>query len=161
MLSVLHLHYVANYTGSGNPGIAIVPVIVIQQVELCWSLISATVPNLKSFVKSFSSGFGIQLDASLTQNYGSGRYGRSAGGYELGSIPGKGSHKSDSAGRSFNDPGESRRVLPASTSHITTTTSTREHDSIDSAGSQDSRGRIIRKDVQWDVRYEPEVGRAV
>lgn len=159
MLSILHLHYVAKYTGSDNPGVAIVPVIVMQQVELCWSLISATVPNLKSFVKSFSSGFGIQLDASLTQNYGSGRYGRSGGGYEMGSLPGKGSHKSESAGRSFNDPGETRRVLPTNTSHVTTIT--REQDSIDSGGSQDSRGHIIRKDIQWDVHYEPAVGRAV
>ncbi|KAJ9611637.1 hypothetical protein H2200_004821 [Cladophialophora chaetospira] len=158
VLSALHLHYVANYTKSENPGIALVPVIVIQQVELCWSLMSATIPNLKSFVKSFSSGFGIQLDPSLTQAYGSGgRSTRNANGYVMDSIRGNGTAKSRSGGRSYNDPQETPSALP-NTSVGSKLTSTREHDSIDSGGSQD---HIIRKDVQWDVRYETQPGIAL
>jgi hypothetical protein len=154
VLSILHLHYVANYTGSDNPGIAIVPVIVIQQVQLCWSLISATIPNLKSFVKSFSSGFGIRLDPSLTQAYGSGR--RTTHGYEMGSVSGNGTSKSKSGGRSHNDNEE---TLPIPLKNKIT--GAREHDSIDSGGSQGSQDHIIRKDVQWNVHYETEPGRAL
>ena len=160
MLSILHLHYVADYTNSGNPGIAIVPVIVVQQVELCWSLMSATIPNLKTFVKSFSSGFGIQLDPSLTntQPYGSGeRSSRIANRYELGSVHGNGTVKSRSGGRSYIDLHEtpSHPTKPSPGSKLT---STREHDSIDSGGSQD---HIIRKDVQWNVQFETEPGTAL
>ncbi|EXJ73242.1 uncharacterized protein A1O5_03002 [Cladophialophora psammophila CBS 110553] len=159
MLSILHLHYVADYTSSDNPGIAIVPVIVIQQVQLCWSLISATIPNLKSFVRSFSSGFGIQLDPSLTQAYygsgrGSGRLGRSMNAYEMGSVSGNGTAKSRSAARSYNDnTAEQFPPVPRQDPSGNKLTVMRENDSIDSGGSQD---HIIRKDVQWNVHYETE-----
>ena len=158
VLSVLHLHYVANYTNSDNPGVAIAPVIVLQQVELCWSLMSATIPNLQSFVKSFSSGFGIQLDPSLTQAYGSGGQStRNTNGYELGSVRGNGTVKTRSGGRSYVEV-EETPSLPSNPLPDSKLTTTREHDSIDSGGSQD---HIIRKEVQWDVHYETEPGRAL
>ncbi|KIX01115.1 uncharacterized protein Z518_10181 [Rhinocladiella mackenziei CBS 650.93] len=154
-VSIVHLKFVSDYTNSSNPGIALVPVLVLQQVQLCWSLISATIPNLKSFVKSFSSGFGIRLDPSTTQLYGSGRYGRSnGGGYELGSVQGKGTSKSRSANRSYNDI-EGQATLPQQMRHgnTVTTATARDQESIESGGSQD---HIIRKDVQWKVHYETE-----
>jgi len=43
---------------------------VCQQIELSWSLISATIPSLKSFVKSFNSGFGLTIDPKNTARYG-------------------------------------------------------------------------------------------
>jgi hypothetical protein len=149
-LSILHLKFVSDYTQSHNPGIALVPVLVLQQVQLCWSLISATIPNLKSFVKSFSSGFGIQLDPSATQAYGSGRSGRTkSNGYELGSVNGKGGSKSRSADQSHNDV-EGHTPLTAALPQPEDNKS-RDQDSIDSTGSQD---HIIRKDVRWNIRYE-------
>ncbi|KIY02762.1 uncharacterized protein Z520_01227 [Fonsecaea multimorphosa CBS 102226] len=170
MLSILHLHYVAVYTGSDNPGIAIVSVIVIQEVQLCWSLISATIPNLKSFVRSFSSGFGIQLDPSVTQAYGSGRssgrgsgrgsgrLGRLMNAFELSSVlPGNnGTAKSKSARRSYHDA-EQYPPIPEQDPRVCKPTMMRENDSIHSGGSQD---HIIRKDVQWNIQYEADQGRA-
>ncbi|KIV81888.1 hypothetical protein PV11_04038 [Exophiala sideris] len=147
-LSIIHLKYISEYTTSKNPGIALVPALVLQQVELCWSLIAATIPNLKSFVKSFGSGFGIQLDPTLTQvAYGSGRY-KDTNGYEMGSVPGKGSSKSRSGNRSYNEIEHQDPVpqQPPDDDKIR-----RDQESIDSAGSQD---HIIRKDVQWDIHYE-------
>lgn len=149
-ISLVHLKYVSDYTMSSNPGVALVPVLVLLQVQLCWSLIAATVPNLKSFVKSFSSGFGIQLDPSLTQAYGSGRLGRGTG-YELGSMGQKGTSKSRSGNASYNDI-EGPTALPqqmqdSSKGHK----NARDQESIASAGSQD---HIIRKDVQWRIHYE-------
>ena len=156
ILSILHLHYVANYANSSNPGITIVSVIVLQQVELCWSLISATIPNLKSFVKSFSSGFGLRLDPSQTQAYGSGRGARTANTYEMNSGLGNGTAKSRSAGRSY-IVAEETPPFPAKGSLASKLNDGREP-SIDSGGSQD---HIIRKDVQWDIHYESEPGRAL
>ncbi|KAI1612445.1 hypothetical protein EDD37DRAFT_647988 [Exophiala viscosa] len=146
-LSIIHLKYISDYTTSKNPGIALVSALVLQQVELCWSLIAATIPNLKSFVKSFSSGFGIQLDPTLTQGaYGSGRY-KETNGYEMGSVPGQGNSKSRSANRSYNEIEHQDPITPLPQDDKIR----RDQESIDSAGSQD---HIIRKDVQWNVHYE-------
>lgn len=154
-LSIVHLKYVSEYTISSNPGIALVPVLVLQQVQLCWSLISSTIPNLKSFVKSFSSGFGIQLDPSLTNAYGSGRIGRGTG-YELGSMRPHGTSKSRSGTGSYNDI-ERPTALPQQVQDGKNHPHARDQESITSAGSQD---HIIRKDVQWKIHYETNDDRA-
>lgn len=153
-LSIIHLHYVSEYTNSDNPGLALVPVLVVQQVQLCWSLISATIPNLKSFVKSFSSGFGIQLDPSATHVYGSSsQYGRSNG-YELGSVRADPRSKTRSGNASYNDI-EGPTALPQDAPNRKIHTNGRDHESIHSGGSQD---HIIRKDVQWKIHYENAEG---
>jgi hypothetical protein len=149
------LHYVREYTRSSNAGIAQEPILVIQQAYLCWSIISATIPNLKAFVRSFGSGFGIGIDMErYTQAYGSkGSYGKQ---YELASV-----NNTKNAGsrnttrqdnRSYNDienPDtimDMRRNVPHAPQH-------RENESIESHSSQE---RIIRKDVQWRIHYENE-----
>ncbi|KIV96677.1 hypothetical protein, variant [Exophiala mesophila] len=153
-LSLIHLHYVSEYTKSDNVGLAIVPVLVLQQVQLCWSLISATIPNLKSFVKSFSSGFGIQLDPSATRIYGSSnQYGRNNG-YELGSVRGDPRSKSRSGNASYNDI-EGPTALPQDGANHKKHPNGRDEESIHSGGSQD---HIIRKDVQWKIHYENAEG---
>jgi hypothetical protein len=156
-VSIVHLHYVADYTHSDNIGLALVPVIVLQQVELCWSLISATIPNLKSFVKSFSIGFGIRLDPYTVQTYGSRGYARNNG-YELGSVKGNSTMKSRSGNgsaarsgnRSYNDIEEQDPLPPQVEIQASRKRNTRDKDS-NSLGSQE---HIIRKDVQWEVHYE-------
>jgi hypothetical protein len=37
---------------------AFTTVVIFAEAQLCWSLISATIPNLKNFIKSFNTGFG-------------------------------------------------------------------------------------------------------
>ncbi|KAK5057811.1 hypothetical protein LTR84_011812 [Exophiala bonariae] len=154
-ISIVHLKYVSDYTISSNPGIALVPVLVLQQVQLSWSLIAATIPNLKSFVKSFSSGFGIQLDPSLTNAYGSGRNGRGTG-YELGSIRPNGTSKSRSGTGSYNDIERPTALPQQMQDDGKNHPHARDQESITSAGSQD---HIIRKDVQWKIHYETNNGR--
>ena len=34
-------------------------IIGLAECELCWSLISATIPNLRAFIKTFNTGFGL------------------------------------------------------------------------------------------------------
>ncbi|KAJ9644849.1 hypothetical protein H2204_001311 [Knufia peltigerae] len=151
-LSILHLKYISDYTTSRNPGLALVYALVLQQVQLCWSLISATVPNLKSFVKSFSSGFGIQLDPSSTQEYGSGGRSHRPSGYELGSV-GKGNSQNRSADRSTRDAAGEQAPFAQDMHHGS---KTRDQESIERTGSQD---HIIRKGVQWNIRYETNADR--
>lgn len=43
------------------------PAIVAVEAELCWSLVSATLPLLKNFIKSFATGFGHDVGLGVLQ----------------------------------------------------------------------------------------------
>jgi hypothetical protein len=152
-LSLLRLHYVEKFVHASNPGLALGPVLIVQQVYLCWSIISATIPNLKSFVRSFGSGFGIGVDMErYTNAYASKNSAHN--GYELGSVRGNTvtsritASKHDN--RSYNDI-EHQGVLPQQ-SHTDGTKIPKTDDG--SIRSEDSQQHIIRKDVQWNISYE-------
>jgi hypothetical protein len=146
-LAILHLHFVGNYLHSERPGLAIVPVLVCLQVELCWSIISATIPNLKAFVKSFSSGFGLTIDLDASTGYGSRAY-RGAE-YELGSVRKTTPHASKNGSRNATVP--DLEDQPAVMQHKKENNSARNEGSLTSVGSED---HIIRKAVEWKVEYE-------
>ncbi|KAM0518879.1 hypothetical protein ACHAPE_003869 [Trichoderma viride] len=65
-LSVCHLIYVDKYPTSAQPQFAVASSLLFQQVMIVWSLISATVPNMKNFLKSFSIGMGFPLPPDLS-----------------------------------------------------------------------------------------------
>ena len=142
-IAILHLHFIANYVHSETPALSIVPVLVCQQVELCWSLISTTIPNLKSFVKSFSCGFGLNIDLDASSRYGSRTHGAAA--YELGSVK-KTPVPSLRSGRhiaTIPDHIDGRSVV---IQHGRETSHARKARSSTSMGSED---HIIRKDIRW------------
>lgn len=60
-LSAAHLQLFRDYWQSSQPQFAISGSLILQQVMLTYSLISATIPNLKSFMKSFSVGMGVSI----------------------------------------------------------------------------------------------------
>jgi len=66
-LAIAHAVYSAKTSTNLRPGLAFVPALALAEAELCWSLISATIPNLKSFMKSFNTGFGHN-DFGFTSN---------------------------------------------------------------------------------------------
>jgi hypothetical protein len=58
---------------STNPGIQRTPAVIYQQSELCLSLMAATIPCLKSFIRSFDTGSGMKPSVGGSSNdYGSG-----------------------------------------------------------------------------------------
>jgi hypothetical protein len=65
-LSVCHLVYFDKYPTSAQPQFAVASSLLFQQVMIVWSLISATVPNMKNFLKSFSIGMGFPLPPDLS-----------------------------------------------------------------------------------------------
>ncbi|KAH6883563.1 hypothetical protein B0T10DRAFT_411010 [Thelonectria olida] len=69
-LSAIHLAYFGKYPGSAEPQFAVTNSLLVQQAMIAWSLVSATVPNLRNFLKSFSIGMGFPLASNLT-TYGS------------------------------------------------------------------------------------------
>ncbi|KAK3699759.1 hypothetical protein LTR37_016268 [Vermiconidia calcicola] len=65
-LAVMHAVYVSDYEEHSPPSLAMVRAIVVAEVEICWSLVSAAIPNLKNFLKSFGTGFGHQFGIGVT-----------------------------------------------------------------------------------------------
>lgn len=167
--SAAHLSLFDQYSRSSSPLFDISGSLLLQQVILTYSLISATIPNLKSFMKSFSTGLGVSfgfmdkdLDASseayalqaLTTH--SGRRGnRSPQNFPSGNIY-DGTHDLDG--------GQQPRLRPGSLQHEVVI-----HHSPDgtsdrgSSAAEDGRGvsrcgsrdMIIKKEVQWNVYHEP------
>lgn len=58
-LSASRLVAIPGYTVSTEPQFAITGSLLSQQTLLTWSLISATIPNIGSFMRSFSTDFGV------------------------------------------------------------------------------------------------------
>ena len=114
------------------------------------------IPNLKSFMKSFSSGFGVDMDVS---NYGTGHS------YRLESLKGEqGEQKNQSINRSANrsnsaqpPPSLHGPLRPDYGEHIATVqpmggARKRLGDNVSEDGSQEM---IIVKNLQYNVSYEP------
>ncbi|KAH7130220.1 hypothetical protein B0J11DRAFT_522672 [Dendryphion nanum] len=177
-LSALHLHYMSSYINSTNPSKAIIPALVCQQFELSWSLLSATIPTLKAFMRSFNSGFGMEIDLDTPYGYGSGN---NNGTYRLETMKNTtASHATFNGGsalRSHQGSMKRQDIAPSATStpaksakaagvvNINETNGSdttfylvnphEERGSITSDGSQEM---IIRRDVQWSVSYEERAG---
>jgi len=56
-LAIAHAFYASRLPRDPHPSLAFVPKAFFAEGELCWSLISATIPDLKAFMKSFNTGF--------------------------------------------------------------------------------------------------------
>lgn len=174
-LAALHLHYMSKYINSPNPSKAIIPALVCQQFELSWSLLSATIPTLKAFMRSFNSGFGMEIDLDTPYGYGSGGINGTyrletmktttvsnatyTGGSALRSHRGsvKGQDKiTSSTGTTPAKSVKNTGVVNISETNGSDTTfylvnPLEERGSINSDGSQEM---IIRRDVGWSVSYE-------
>jgi hypothetical protein len=79
-ISSLHLVYFKPFPTSQEPQFAVTNVVLLQQAMVIWSLISATIPNMKNFMKSFSMHFSFPL--------GWGSTARGFDGYPLQSLTG-------------------------------------------------------------------------
>ncbi|ORY15013.1 hypothetical protein BCR34DRAFT_533475 [Clohesyomyces aquaticus] len=58
----VHLHFISDYDTGPNMSQTTISALVFLQIELFWALLSATIPTLKAFMKSFNSGFGMEID---------------------------------------------------------------------------------------------------
>ncbi|OCK81367.1 hypothetical protein K432DRAFT_450183 [Lepidopterella palustris CBS 459.81] len=149
--ALLFLYYTLRIPLSQNPGVSASPALIHQQAELGYSLISATIPCLKSFLKSFDTGLGLAV--GYTQNaYGSGGYG---GSYKMESL----SKSVGSVGGDGGLRGEGR-LRPEKIKNTTRVYSGRiegggmAREGSVASGSGGSQEMIIRRDVQWDVRHD-------
>lgn len=68
VLSLYHLRSMAHYLGSDQPRLAVTDNVVLLQFMLAWSVISATIPNLRGFLKSFTTRFGMPAAPSKQES---------------------------------------------------------------------------------------------
>ncbi|KAJ6779969.1 hypothetical protein PWT90_03347 [Aphanocladium album] len=158
ILSAVHLAYFSKYPSSDQPQFAIIDSLLFQQAMISWSLISATVPNLKNFLKSFSIGMGFPLayDDTIT---GSG------GAYVLRSFANNRSKTNGSiaandgvVSTTISARRRSNGELHGQTSQNTETrpyaTSSRENVDEETSSRAGSQDMIISKEVAWKITYE-------
>jgi hypothetical protein len=116
-----------------------VPALALAEAELCWSLVSATIPNLKSFMKSFNTGFGHN-DFGFTSNPTMSTSRRRTGDdIALQPLPPLPSHKDE--------------FRPDRYAYDAEVVRGRDDRSIESGNSQEL---IIRKTVEHEVTFEGE-----
>lgn len=147
------LNAVETYRNSPNPAVAYSSVVIWHQVQIGYSLIAATIPCLKSFIKSFDTGFGLEIGYSanpygsqVSRQYGNGTKGQQS--FQMTSLKGSESTK-ESSPQSL---GQLRPEQIKNTTNIYHENEPpREDASVTSGNSQEM---IIRRDVQWDVRHD-------
>lgn len=83
LFAAMHGVWIAKYVHASDPGLAIANVLVWQQVELGYALISSTVPTLKSFVRGYNKAMGwdptYDSKRGLGGGYNLGTYGQNSG----------------------------------------------------------------------------------
>ncbi|KAF4455587.1 hypothetical protein F53441_2111 [Fusarium austroafricanum] len=160
-LAAVHLAYSGTYPTSPEPQFDVTNTLICQQVLISWALISATVPNLKNFLKSFSIGMGFPVAFDFTMS-------GSSQAYALKSLQNNRSTNNRSTttsaaavATSVNAPSHSANWRPDQVSNQTT--AGRNSNSQNSGDDMSEDGRISRagsqeliisKQVAWDVTYE-------
>jgi hypothetical protein len=155
-LSAVHLAYCRTFPAASEPQFAVTNALIWQQIMIAWSLISATVPNLKNFLKSFSIGMGFPLAFDLTMS----------GNTDVYALQSLGRSRSiTTSAAEIAVKYTTRRVSRGQSSSWDTdrvlNQKTRVYDRGDMdmlregqssrAGSQEM---IIKKEVAWDITYE-------
>ncbi|KAH6953882.1 hypothetical protein BKA56DRAFT_648481 [Ilyonectria sp. MPI-CAGE-AT-0026] len=166
-LSAIHLAYFGKYPASPEPQFTVTNSLLFQQAMIVWSLISATVPNLKNFLKSFSIGMGFPLAFDLSM-YGSSNM------YALQSLENNRSKATSSAAAatagaltsvSVHDHSESEARRPHNwrPDQVSNQTTVAHHYGGNSrenlpeeeeSAKTGSQEMIINKEVAWEVTYE-------
>jgi hypothetical protein len=164
VLSILHYTQIVKYQTSTEPQFAASDSVLYLQVMVLWSFISATIPNLRNFMKSFSIGMGLPVTFSIS-GYGSGNMyamhamsknkSKAEGSALRGTNGGVGS---SSVTASQSRPGEGSGAWRPDTTSRTKTTVQRSENRDDISDGGDGRNGsqelIINKAVDWTVTYE-------
>ena len=156
---------------SNNPGIDRSLAILLQQTQLCVSLMAGTIPCLKSFLRSFDTGSGVKAGFGSSNGYGSSGHSGSnmqnhTESFKLSSLNRSKSGTPLDPSRTIDDddddyygvmkvnsrPFPNIRSNPSLNRDMSTTTALRQQEEEPDRGSQGSgRELFIRKDLEWEV----------
>lgn len=128
------------YPRSDEPQFAIVQCLVLQQVMITCSLVCATIPNLKTFMKSSSWGLGMGGMASTARH-------ASANDYELQTIGRRTTRKTRQDDTAYLNWSMDAVQHESAVTHPATDELVDGH----SLSKDDSRDLMVRKDIMWSV----------
>jgi hypothetical protein len=159
VLSALHGVSIHRFITAEDHGLSIANRLLWQQVVIGYSLVSATIPTLKSFIRGYNKALGREVSSRsrrLGGGYGLDSYGRSGteSGLEMRSMPHKGMKRGQG---DFQDkiklrPKEGQQYRANAFGDNDRLGA--DHKRRASNGSHGSEDPIIRRDVQINVEYE-------
>ncbi|KAH7030602.1 uncharacterized protein B0I36DRAFT_322101 [Microdochium trichocladiopsis] len=179
-LAIVRLYLLNANAGSTEPLFAATDVVSVNQVILCWSIISANIPNLKQFLKSFFTGLGYPLNLDGTTS--GGMYDNSRGNsYAMRSLKRSGGRSGGVSATTtritmggadqddgHHGPDRTMSLRPADHEHKAhvqlhrkesgarygSSRSTGEGSDNDGHSRTGSQEMIIRREVEWQVTHE-------
>ena len=137
-LAIVHVVYVHRFLSSSRPTVAVASSIILQQVELSYSLMSSSLARLNTFLKKFGTGMGLGLAPEV---YGGGTH---KGDHELGYLRKKSQLGTGDTELMHLTTGNGGFV--SSISHPKSKSPSLEE--------QESQRMGIRRDIQFRVSYE-------
>ncbi|KAK4997693.1 hypothetical protein LTR66_002923 [Elasticomyces elasticus] len=131
-----------------DTGLAVVSPLAWLQIDIAWSLIAASIPSFKAFMKPFDNVSATNPDRSANLSHSQSR----SDGLFMGPV--KPTKKTDSKA-GFAEP----QVLELRPDNVESQSavhhcSRRPSLNMNSVGSSASQEHIIRREVDWEVRYE-------
>lgn len=145
-IAIVHIVFLHRSVNSTNINLAIIPSLVCEQIELGYSLLSATIPNLKSFIMSFDTAMMMDI------------------GHKLQSQPNSHTNLSNRLGSSSHRPPRlsdvecrntfiSRLRPETELGHIASIQHLQDWADDGSLGNfeRESQDRMIRRDIHWKI----------
>ncbi|KAI0018941.1 hypothetical protein F4780DRAFT_477633 [Xylariomycetidae sp. FL0641] len=166
--SWLHLRYFKRYSHSSQPQFAVTDALILQQVMVTWSLISATIPNLTSFLRSFSMSMSFPQGWGASNSNGDTTKNSGSHSYPLQTLKRRKLSENKNT-RNTKPPRDVDRdddsqdndevfLRPDFAQNSTTigheSRSDEAADDTCSIGERNSQEMIITKETRWDVHYE-------
>lgn len=143
--SAEHLRRLSQTVGAEDKGLSFIPPAIWIQVWLGWSLISASIPSFRSFMKPFDN---ISI-AKTDDTYSASR--SEVNGAYLMMGPLKSNHRSNMASARSGSQGLNSDLGTRTSVHHA-----RRDRGVDENQSISSETGIIRKDVQWAISHDHE-----
>ncbi|KAH7383048.1 hypothetical protein BKA64DRAFT_749130 [Cadophora sp. MPI-SDFR-AT-0126] len=151
---VLRLNSILSTLNSADPTLDGTMSIVYTQIELCYSIIAATTPCLRPFMKALSTHYGAPASIKSTPT--------NTHAYTLNSF----SQRNKTSGAKFASQGRTNRGSNDVDMPTVRWDNSAHHASVMSGDqrsiqSHDSRQLIISKNTQWTVDFEGGMGRPI
>jgi hypothetical protein len=148
--AVLRLDSILAVIHSSDPTLEATMVGVYTQMELCYSILAATTPCLRPFMKTLNTNYGAPASMKSTPD--------TTHAYSMNSI----SNRSRTTGRQLSSKGKQPSI--SESRPITRWDKTAHHASVMSGDqvslhSHDSKKMIISKNIEWAVDFDEEQGR--
>ncbi|KAI9803961.1 MAG: hypothetical protein M1833_000242 [Piccolia ochrophora] len=158
--TILRIIYLRTGLESDDMTFDLVTGTILSQVDMHYSLMAATIPCMKPFVKAFNTGYYTHTpDQAGGSQYGYGSAYAKDTNYALQSVSSQTGPAPDRASRKM-------KIRPDAQDAVTVIETDKENSKPEEAGSVTTHGSdkmMIRRTVGWNVRYDEDddLGRAV